>query len=226
MTASPLPPLRYVTAPPRQVERGRPPLLILLHGFGSNEQDLFGLVPALDGRCLAISPRAPVVVQSDAYAWFEITFTETGIIANTAQALDSRDRLIDFIEWAVAEHAADPDRVYLLGFSQGAIMSVAAALARPRLIAGVIAMSGRVYPEMVPADADRAALAGKPFLVVHGTLDETLPITNGRASRELLEALGVDLTYREYVMGHEVSPESLADVAAWLHERLDGPADV
>jgi phospholipase/carboxylesterase len=57
-------------------------------------------------------------------------------------------------------------------------------------------------------------------LVVHGTRDQTLPIANGRASRDLLQGLPVDLTYREYPIAHEVSAESLADVAAWLSARL------
>jgi len=82
-------------------------------------------------------------------------------------------------------------------------------------------MSGRIPEEIRPMIASAERLAGKPFLVVHGTADTVLPIRNGRASRAILAALPVALTYQEYAMAHEVSAQSLADVAAWLTERLD-----
>jgi phospholipase/carboxylesterase len=94
------------------------------------------------------------------------------------------------------------------------------ALTHPELVAGAVLMSGRVPDELRAEIADPEQLAGKPFLIVHGTLDPVLPIQNGRASRDLLQRLPVELTYREYPMGHEVSAQSLADVVAWLSARL------
>ena len=132
--------------------------------------------------------------------------------------------LIRFIEAVPQAYGADPDRVYLMGFSQGAIMSASVALTRPDLVAGAVLMSGRVLPEIAPQTAPAARLAGLPILLVHGLADAVLPIQHGRASRALLEKLPVELEYREYPMGHEVSAASLADVAAWLRRRLDAPA--
>jgi phospholipase/carboxylesterase len=108
-----------------------------------------------------------------------------------------------------------------MGFSQGAIMSLAVALARPDKVAGVVAMSGRLLPEFRPLIAEPEALAGLPIMVVHGTADQVMSIRDGREVRDTLSALPVELTYREYPMGHYVAPESLRDVAAWLRERLD-----
>jgi phospholipase/carboxylesterase len=204
-----------------KVEASTPPLLLLLHGVGSNEHDLFGLVPYLDKRFLIISVRAPNTLGPGSYAWFEVDFTPQGPAINPAQAEASRKALITFLDEAVNAYDADPKQIYLMGFSQGAIMSASVALTRPQLVAGVVLMSGRILPEIQPLIASNEELSGLPFLVVHGTADMVLPISYGRASRQLLSSLPVELTYHEYRMGHEVSQESLADVTAWLSAQLD-----
>ena len=204
-----------------KVEASTPPLLLLLHGVGSNEHDLFGLVPYLDKRFLIISVRAPNTLGPGSYAWFEVDFTPQGPAINPAQAEASRKALITFLDEAVNAYDADPKQIYLMGFSQGAIMSASVALTQPQLVAGVVLMSGRILPEIQPLIASNEELSGLPFLVVHGTADMVLPISYGRASRQLLSSLPVELTYHEYRIGHEVSQESLADVTAWLSARLD-----
>jgi phospholipase/carboxylesterase len=204
-----------------KVGASTPPLLLLLHGVGSNEHDLFGLVPYLDKRFLIISVRAPNTLGPGSYAWFEVDFTPQGPVINPAQAEASRQAVITFLGEAVEVYDADPKQVYLMGFSQGAIMSASVALTRPQLVAGVVLMSGRILPEIQPLIASNEELSGLPFLVVHGTADMVLPISYGRASRQLLSSLPVELTYHEYRMGHEVSQESLADVTAWLSAQLD-----
>jgi phospholipase/carboxylesterase len=203
-------------------QMGAPPLLLLLHGIGSNEEDLIGLEPYLDERFLIVSARAPHPYGMGGYAWFEIEWTATGFVIDPAQAEASRKQIVQFIGEAVAAYGADPARVYLLGFSQGAIIGSWVALTRPDLIAGAVLMSGRIPDELRSQIAAPEQLAGKPFLVVHGAFDQVLPIQNGRASRDLLQGLPVDLTYREYPMAHEISAQSLADVSAWLAARLEG----
>jgi phospholipase/carboxylesterase len=212
-------PLVYLVRQP-EIEANTPPLLLLLHGIGSNEHDLYGLAPFLDQRFLIISVRAPITMGPGSYAWFEADFTPQGPVINPEQAEASRKTLITFLHEAVTAYGADPERVYLMGFSQGAIMGASVALTQPELVAGAVLMSGRILPEIQPLIASNEELSGLPFLVVHGTADMVLPITYGRASRELLSSLPVDLTYQEYPMGHEVNQESLADVTMWLTEQL------
>ena len=214
-----LPLVHLVRQPIR--EAGTPPLLLLLHGIGSNEHDLYGLAPFLDERFLIISVRAPNTLGPGSYAWFEADFTPQGPVINPIQAEASRKTLIAFLNEAVTSYGADPKGVYLMGFSQGAIMSASVALTQPELVAGAVLMSGRILPEIQPLIASSEELTGLPFLVVHGTADMVLPISHGRASRDLLSTLPVDLTYHEYPMGHEVSQESLSDVTTWLTEQLD-----
>ena len=203
------------------IEADTPPLLLLLHGVGSNEHDLFELAPFLDKRFLIISVRAPNTLGPGSFAWFEVNFTPQGPAINPEQAEASRETLIIFIKEAITTYGANPKQVYLMGFSQGAIMSASVALTRPELVAGAALMSGRILPEIQPLIASHEELSGFPFLVVHGTADMVLPISYGRASRTLLSSLPVDLTYHEYPMGHEVSQASLRDVTAWLSEQLE-----
>lgn len=213
--------LVHLTRPPTAPSPGQPPLLLLLHGVGSHEGDLMGLAPSLDGRAYVVSARAPFTLAPGMYAWFQVQLDPMNPMINPEQAETSRQMLIRFIDEAATAYGADPRRVYLLGFSQGAIMSLSVLLTRPEKVAGIVAMSGRILPEVLPQMAAPEAMRGIPALVVHGIHDPVLPVHHGRAIRDRLADLPVDLTYREYAMAHEVSAESLADVVAWLRDRLD-----
>jgi len=139
------------------------------------------------------------------------------------KSLFPAEERIRFIEEATAAYGTDPQRVYLLGFSQGAIMSLLVGLRRPDLVAGIVPMSGRLLPETLADRASDDALRGLAVFSVHGTRDPVLPVAGGRAIREALSKLPVALSYREYDMGHQVNAESLADVAAWLTAQLEAP---
>lgn len=216
--------LVHITQPPRTALQTASPLLLLLHGVGSHEGDLVQLAPFLDGRFFVISARAPVTLAPGMYAWFEVQLDPGRPIINPQQAESSRIRLVGFIDEAIETYRLDPSRVYLMGFSQGAIMSLSVALTRPEKVAGIVAMSGRILPEIAPMIAPPEALRGLPIFVAHGTEDQVLPVHHGRAARDLLQRLPLALTYREYAMGHQVTEESLTEIAAWLGERLDHPA--
>jgi len=199
-----------------------PPLLLLLHGVGSNERDLFELAPHLDERFFVVSARAPITLSAGSYAWFHVEFTpDNRIIINPDDAEASRELLLKFIDELVAAYSLSAKQVYLMGFSQGAIISQSIALTRPDKIAGVVAMSGRVLPEVLPQQAQSEAFGRLPVMVVHGLNDQVLNISYGRNARDVWSKLPIALTYREYAMGHEVTQESLRDIAAWLKERLD-----
>ena len=213
--------LTHVARAPGRGGQTAPPLLLLLHGIGSNEEDLFGLAPYLDERFLVVSARAPVALDYGGYGWFRIDFTPRGMVADVEQAKKSLALLPGFVDELVETYGADGRRVYVAGFSQGAMMSLALMLTSPEKIAGVVAMSGRLPAQVLGMEPDREALTGTPVLVTHGLHDPVLPIENGRAVRDHLARLPVELTYREYPMAHEVSMESLRDVTAWLTKTLD-----
>jgi phospholipase/carboxylesterase len=214
----------HVARLPRATVAGKPPLLIQLHGVGSHERDLFSFADLLDARFLVLSARAPLVRGHDSFAWFDVLARLPDRIEIDVEELrNSRDQLIQFIGEAVAAYDADPARVYLLGFSQGAIVSLTTALSRPAPLAGIAALSGRLPPEVVAWSAPPAELAGLLVLVSHGRHDNVIPVSHARAARQVLDGLPLDLTYREYDMAHELNPASLRDTLAWLSARLDGP---
>jgi len=211
----------YRHKPPGNITGEKPPLLLLLHGIGADENDLFGIAPFLDERFFIVSARAPYTLSYGGYAWFEIFIQPGDVSINVKQFEESRTKVLEFIDELIAEYELDASKVYLCGFSQGAIISLGAALSEPEKFAGLVAMSGRSSAEMLPAESDFKKLKGFPILVTHGVYDPLLPIENGRATKEILSRLPVDLEYKEYEMGHEISQESLGDVSGWLRNRLN-----
>jgi phospholipase/carboxylesterase len=207
-----------VRRPERAV--GRPPLVVLLHGLGADETDLFGLAPALDRRFLVVAPRAPREAVPVGFAWYDVDWYRVPPRADEQQAAESQGALVRFLGEVVRAYGVDPARVWLLGFSQGASMAMGVALAQPGLVRGVVAHSGRLVHRFLPA-APPAGLAGFPVLWQHGRGDAVVPVGCGHEARERLPPLGVRLDYREYDIGHEIDDRSLRDLAGWLSARLD-----
>lgn len=214
--------LEHTLRRPDERSEGKPPVLIALHGIGSNDKDLIGLQPFLDPRLYVIAARAlHEYAFPGGYSWFDLGIDQrTGEVSVDIQQIEeSRDKIIAFIDEVIAAYDVDPKRVYLMGFSQGSMMSYTVLAKAPEKIAGIIAMSGRFVPELFE-ELDTSRIKDFPILVTHGTLDDVLPIENGRAARDALEKLPVNLTYKEFPMAHEVSQASIGDVSAWLKEQL------
>jgi phospholipase/carboxylesterase len=199
-------------------------LLILLHGVGSSEADLFPLAGRLDPRLATVSARAPHQRFPGSYVWFEVQVIGGEFVIQPEMEAHSRELLAQFIPEAVTAYGADPRRVYLGGFSQGAIMSLSLMLTRPDLLAGVAAMSGRLLPEVHPLVRPAGELEGFPVLVVHGMYDPVIPLPYAEEIRDFLSRLPVGLEFEVLPMGHEISAQSLERVRGWLSARLDGPA--
>ncbi len=202
----------------------RPPLLLLLHGIGADEADLAPLAPHLDPRFHVIAARAPHEAEPMGYRWYAIDWSATPPRGDVAELLASRELLARFVEEATAAYGTDPRRTYLFGFSQGAIMSLALLLARPDLVRGVVAHSGRLARLPGPAPTPEA-LSGAAALLLHGAEDEVVPAAQGyRAYEVLAPLLGPRVAHRAFEgLGHGISNESLAEAARWLSDRLDGP---
>jgi phospholipase/carboxylesterase len=203
---------------------GTNPLLVLIHGYGSNEEDLMGLAPYLDRRFQIVSVRAPLQLGPGRYSWFSLDVTSTGLTVDHDESISSHRRLTALIPRLQEHYSADPKSTFLLGFSQGATMAVAAGLVDSLASggsAGVVSLSGVCVPELIPQPEEVEALRGKPFLMTHGRADGVVPIEAGRAFHRRLEPLSLDLVYKEYDMGHEINQECLADLAAWLQGKIE-----
>jgi phospholipase/carboxylesterase len=192
------------------------PTIVALHGRGSNEQDLIGLAPHLPNELLWISPRAPLTLGPNSYEWYRVKIIGRPDPEQVASALETIDHFIGEI---LIAYPIDPQKLFLLGFSQGSLLSTCYVLEHPSRVAGVIAQSGYI-PQNINLEIDETDLKNKPFLLTHGEQDTMIPIEWGRASRDQLQKLGVDLTYHEFQMGHSVSMDSLAVISKWLKEQL------
>lgn len=214
--------LTHIVRKPAVSAEGPPPLLVLLHGVGSNEEDLFGLADHLDGRFFVASVRAPLTLGPGAFGWYRIAYGPDGFIYDQDEAARGREAVARVIGELVDAYGLDAGRVYLAGFSQGAIMSLGVALKYPEKIAGAVLMSGRLLTEFAGQAATGDRLAHLKLFIAHGRWDDVIAVEDGRAIRDFLAALPLASEYHEYPMGHNVTQESLADIAAWLTARLDG----
>jgi phospholipase/carboxylesterase len=204
---------------------GPPPLLLLLHGVGSHEGDLLGLAPQLDERFFIVSARAPITLARGSYAWYHVTFGPTGPVIDPQEAEDAQAAVLSFIDEALEAYNLSKRKVYLLGFSQGAILSLSLALTHPEKLAGVVAASGRTLPQSVPRGAPPAGMEGLPVFIAHGTRDNVLPVSYARESRDIFARLPAALTYREYAIGHGMSQECLEDISGWLSALLNSSSE-
>lgn len=213
--------LTHLSRPPLEKTDGKAPLLVLLHGVGSNEQDLMGLADYLDPRWHLISARAPIVMGPQSFGWFRVQWDQTGRIRyDKEEARASLELVKQFIQELYDGYAVDPSQTYLVGFSQGAILSSAIMLTAPDTIAGAVLMSGRPPRDLAESVVAPDRLADKPIIQTHGLYDEVISIDEGRALRDTLAALPVALDYSEYPMGHTISLDSLNHVNRWLADRL------
>lgn len=213
--------LFHLIRPPLERTEEKPPLLLLLHGVGSNEEDLFGLAPMMDPRFFVVSARAPIVLYPGSYAWYHVTFTPQGPIHSEDEADESLEKLVAFLDEIVTAYDLDPQRVFVMGFSQGGAMTFSLAMTVPKKLAGAAILSGRTVPLKQSRMAEPEQLEGLHVMVAHGTEDAILPISCGHGLRDWFSKLPVDLTYLEYRMAHEITSRSLADIQEWLTARLD-----
>jgi phospholipase/carboxylesterase len=198
----------------------------LLHGFGADEYDLFSLSSALDRRLFVISPRAPYALEWGGYAWHGLRLEGPNenprISPDLATQAQGRRLLSQFVKEIQAHYPLDPDRLYLLGFSQGGFMAAQLMLTEPERVAGAILISSFFQPPP-GVDLHPERLAGKPLLMIHGQQDPMIPLARAHAARDYFRATPARFEYAEYPMGHEIAPAALRHVIAWLAARLDEP---
>jgi phospholipase/carboxylesterase len=211
-----------VASPDSLVHRVRPPAgapegaLVLLHGRGVDEHDLFPLLDALDPerRLAGVTPRAPLRLPPGGNHWYAVRqvgypdrATFDPVYAGVAEWLDA---MLD-------EHGLAHDRLVLGGFSQGAVMSYALGLGRGRpRPAGVVALSGFV-PQVEGFELDLAGLDDYPVAIGHGAHDPIISVEFGRDARDRLVAAGADVTWRESPMPHSVDPGFVDELArGWV----------
>jgi phospholipase/carboxylesterase len=204
---------------------GPHPTLLTLHGRGANAFDLLGLAPYIcNGKFLMICPQGPLETPigpgAVGYAWYPMSM---GGPPDVGAILLSREKLQNFLDACLNRYPIDSKKLVLLGFSQGGVVAYSLALSNPECFAALAVLSSWLPKELIPELAVKESIQSLPTLVQHGSQDQMIAVQRARDSVERLRELRVPLTYREYDMGHEITPRGLADLSAWLEEKVLSP---
>jgi phospholipase/carboxylesterase len=211
--------LHHLVREPK-TKKDKNPLLLLLHGYGSNEEDLFSFASELPEEYYVISARAPFSLPPYGNAWYAINFdADENKFSDMEQAKSSRDLVVKFIDELLANYPIDANDITLIGFSQGCILSYAVALSHPQKIQRVVAMSGYLNTELAEENYQQNDFSNLKMYISHGTSDQVIPVEWARKAKPALDALGIDSVYKEYPIGHGVSPQNFYDLLNWLIAR-------
>jgi phospholipase/carboxylesterase len=221
-----LPAVEVVTAQPVRSA------VIWLHGLGADGHDFESIVPylGLDGLGVRFvfphAPRRPVTINMGLImrAWYDIRGLNVGSDPDLKGIGESVGQVTALVD-RERERGVDGDRLVLAGFSQGGVIALHVALRYEETLAGVVALS-TYLPETETLEKERsAANHGIPIFQAHGLYDEMIPPVLGELARDRLQALGHPVNWNTYAMQHEVHPDEIADLGAWLRGRLAGEAD-
>lgn len=197
--------------------------VVLLHGYGSDGNDLIGLAPHWQGvlpGALFVSPNAPQALGMGGYQWFAIDWTGDRVASRQTGLVAARPVLTGFLEDLWAQTGIAPERTILAGFSQGAMMAlhVGTSLPAGQRLLGIIAFSGAFVP---PEGLGGAGLAQPPVCLVHGDRDDVVDPGLSAEADKALRAAGFDVDYHvSRGVGHGIAPDGLAFATAFIEKLI------
>lgn len=187
------------------------PALFVMHGIGSNEHNMFSLVNGLEDIFYIFSVRGHLT-QGPGFAYFTIQ----GYGKPHREVFDEGiNKLANFIDYATENYPIDTDQLYLLGFSQGAIVSMTLAVTLGNKIKGVVALSGYI-PKFVKEEYTINTGDHLSVFISHGEYDQVLPYEWGRENVEYFTKFGGPVTFKSYPEGHGVSEKNLQEFQSWI----------
>ena len=195
------------------------PVIILMHGYGSNEKDLFELRNYFPKNFIVVAVRAPYSLsRPNAYQWYEMGKSDGHHSGKKEDVEHSKQLVLKFITQVTQKYKADPTQVYLSGFSQGAMMSYAVGLTNPGQLKGIAPLSGMIM-DFLHKDIKADALKKLKIFISNGTADERISFTDGKASYDYLVSLGLKPEFHQYEgMGHQISKDVINDLINWLNK--------
>lgn len=212
--------LHYIVREPK-IKTENTSLLILLHGYGSNEDDLFSFADELPDDLIIVSVRAPQTLGFGSYAWYTIHFNNPqGKFSDLPEAIKAREIVAVFIDEAQRKYKISPEKTFLLGFSQGTILAYAVALNYPEKVQKVIALSGYVNPDLLPNSLAKKDYSKLDFYISHGSVDQVIPVEWANKAPGFLNELHIKHCYKEFPVGHGVSPKNFYEFSKWIEERM------
>lgn len=210
--------LKYLVREPENITENTP-IIFLLHGYGTNEQDLFSFTPELPKDWIVVSFRAPRNTPYEGFCWYDIDFSSAERFIDVEQAEESLSAILEKITEIKKHYGIEIAPTHIAGFSQGGILSYALSLKKPEFFTKVILLS--CYPEMrilQNIEKDKKKFQHLRFFVSHGTEDAVIPLEWARKGADLLYDLGCFFTFREYVAGHGINQKNFIDLMQFLND--------
>ena len=202
---------------PAENPESNPPAIIMLHGFGSDENDLFSFASELPKKYAIISLKAPIKMQPYGNAWYNIYFDNNqGKFSDDEQAIESRELVSKCIDEIIEKYKVDSKNITLLGFSQGTILSFAVALSYPEKVKNVIGLSGYVNKEILKKGYAEKDFSNLKVYTSHGSVDQVIPVQWAQQTKPFLDTLNIESSYSEFPVGHGVAPQNFLELKKWL----------
>ena len=192
------------------------PLIVLIHGYGSNENDLFSFNSLFDENLNIVSYRATKELYQNMYAWYDIYFENNVKSFDVKTAIQSTKLITEEIKLFCNEYNCDENRVTLIGFSQGAILGYSILFLNPNLLKNLVALSGYVEEKILERNYIKTNTS---IYVSHGKNDETIPFDDSRKTLQLLDSKKIKYDFFEFNQGHGVSQENLYSILNWLSKK-------
>jgi len=197
----------------RKSKKINSPLIVLIHGYGSNERDLFSLIDYFPIDSYVISPRAPKKLFTDSYAWYDIHLDSNNKFYDHDGAARVRDELFHFIDDLSKSPNIDSDNITLIGFSQGAILSHAISFSYPEKIKNIIALSGVIDEKIMK----KTSLIPKTNIYIsHGTNDNLINYETSKESLNFYKENDIKFKFESYDQGHGINQQNLEAMIKWL----------
>lgn len=193
-----------------------PSLILMLHGYGSNEQDLFSFAEELPDDAYVISLRGIRNIEQYGFSWYDLDFTNGARMVDYKQAIEAQHYINKFIKEIESKYSFDRNNINLIGFSQGAILSFSLALHAPGRYKKVLCLSGYPDPELLKDINMGADFSKLEFFFSHGKKDPVIPIEWSRQFKSICEELDLDYEYHEYDEGHGINSDNYYDMLNFL----------
>jgi len=189
------------------------PIVFLLHGYGSNEQDLFSFSRFLNQDATIVSLRAPIMLNPNSFAWYNIYYSGSVKSYDKEAAKVIKDKLISEMSYFIKKYRCNSARITVIGFSQGAILGH--AIAQSSNIKNLVALSGYIDKDLITFDNNN----NTSIYISHGRNDEVIPFEESFKTNKLLNDHSIKYEFKAFDQGHGVNTENLKSFLEWLKDK-------
>tara|TARA_B100000482_G_scaffold77935_1_gene55302 strand:+ start:930 stop:1565 length:636 start_codon:yes stop_codon:yes gene_type:complete len=204
----------YLNRKSKNIDDNKSPLVLLLHGFGSNEEDLFSFAQFINISATVISLRAPIELFPNSYAWYNIYYSGSVKSYDLIAAKDIRDKIIKELDFLIKEFNCDPERVTIIGFSQGAILGHSIVQCSGGKVKNLIALSGYIDKDLISFKNNNTSI-----YISHGINDEVIPFKESYDTNKLYDENHIKYHFESFEQGHGVNSENLKSFLKWLEDK-------